>query len=252
MRMAPNSNGTCALTAALIALVLTVAAPDAYAADCADCNADGRVSINELITGINIALGDAQLSACTAIDRGGDGAVTIDDLVAAIANALDGCPPAASPTPTATPPEPDTPTSTPTPTGGSGSQLPPTDETALLAWLEAGSYLGWQAESGPHPGAGPHFGVVRAFVNDALFASLSAATAHPAGAAAVKELYGRNGSTVRGWAVMLKIQADSNLGRGWYWYETFNGSGGGGIGDPVCTGCHSTGKDFVRIPFPLQ
>jgi hypothetical protein len=68
----------------------------------------------------------------------------------------------------------------------------------------------------------------------------------------VKELYGAGGSTVRGWGVMVKIQGDSDLGRGWYWYEVFGGAGGGSIGNPGCTGCHSAGRDFIRIPFPLQ
>ena len=53
---------------------------------------------------------------------------------------------------------------------------------------------------------------------------------------------------------MVKLQADSDAGRGWYWYELF-GSGPPplqGVGHGVCTGCHSSGRDFVRIPFPLQ
>jgi hypothetical protein len=229
----------------------------AGAATCADCNGDGVVTISELVTGINIALGGAELSACVPIDRDTDGSVTIDELVAAIMSALYGCPTASTPTATMTSQltRSTTPTETPSPTStvGAGNQTPPTGEDALIAWLQAGSYLTWPAESGPHASAGPHFGTVRAFVNDALFSSLSANdTQHPVGAAAVKELYGRTGSTVRGWAVMLKVQDDSDDGRGWYWYETFNGSGGGGVGDPVCTGCHSVGRDFVRIPFPLQ
>jgi len=244
-------------SAAVVSLVLLALPLPAGAAECADCNRDGVVTISELITGISIALGGAELSACVAIDRNSDGGVTIDEVIGAIANALYGCPTASTPTATVTSQliGSATPTETPSPTStiGAGNQTPPTDEDALIAWLEAGNYLSWSAESGPHASAGPHFGTVRAFTNDVLFDSLSANdTQHPAGAAAVKELYGRTGSTVRGWAVMLKVQDDSDNGRGWYWYETFNGSGGGGIGDPVCTGCHSVGRDFVRIPFPLQ
>ncbi len=245
------------ISAAFASLVLFTLPLRAGAAECADCNGDRVVTISELITGINIALGGAEVSACASIDRNNDGRVTIDELIAAITSALYGCPMASTPTATvtsqligsATPTE----TPSPTPTIGAGNQTPPTDEDALIAWLQADSYLSWEAESGPHASAGPHFGTVRAFINDALFESLSANdTQHPAGAAAVKELYGRTGTTVLGWAVMLKVQDDSDDGRGWYWYETFNGSGGGGIGDPVCTGCHSEGRDFVRIPFPLQ
>jgi hypothetical protein len=223
--------------AALAALLSVLAAPPSHA-ECADCNGDGRVGIGDLITGVGIILGTAALSSCAAIDADDSGSVTIAELIAAVSQALDGCA-AASPTPTPTPtPE---------------NQLPPTEAAALRAWLEAGSYLDWQAESAPHPGTGPHFGVVRVFVNDDLFASLTdELPQHPAGAAAVKELYGNAGSTVRGWAVMVKIQDDSDAGNGWYWFETFGSFSSGGIGIRGCTTCHSTGRDFVRIPFPLQ
>lgn len=216
------------------ALLLPVAAP----AGCPDCDGDGRVTINELITGIAIALGSAELARCPAFDGDGNGAVSIDELIAGIGAALDGCDDATTPTPTASP--------MPTPP-------PPTEPDALLRWLQAGGYIDWAAESASHPSAGPHGGRVRTFLNPELFASLAAGEAqHPAGAAAVKELY-FNGDTVRGWAVMVKLQADSDRGRGWYWYETF-GSGAPleGVGLGTCTGCHSAGRDFVRIPFPLQ
>ena len=58
-----------------------------------DCNGDGQVTIDELIKGVNIALGQQPLAACPAFDRGGDGQVTIDDLIAAVNAALTGCPP---------------------------------------------------------------------------------------------------------------------------------------------------------------
>jgi hypothetical protein len=57
-----------------------------------DCNTDGRVSIGELLTGVNINLGRAETAACSAMDRNGDGRVAIDELVAAVASALAGCP----------------------------------------------------------------------------------------------------------------------------------------------------------------
>ena len=51
---------------------------------------------------------------------------------------------------------------------------------------------------------------------------------------------------------MVKIGADSDGGNGWYWFETFGSFSGGGVGLSGCTNCHSLGRDFVRIPFPLQ
>ena len=68
----------------------------------------------------------------------------------------------------------------------------------------------------------------------------------------MKELYGSSGSTVRGWSVMVKLQDDSDAGNGWYWYEAFNTFTTDGIGHTGCTTCHSAGRDFIRIPFPLE
>lgn len=138
-------------------------------------------------------------------------------------------------------------------TGIDEQPLPPTNGTELLPWLEAGEYLAWTAESGVHPSSGPHGGGVRTFVNDVLLTSLAAGSAsHPAGAAAIKELYG-DGGTVLGWAVEVKLQADSAGGDGWYWYERFQDSVyADGAGEAICTGCHGGGNDYVLSPFPLQ
>lgn len=57
-----------------------------------DCNGDRRVTIEELVRGVNIALGGVALAQCRAIDAGGDGRVTIDELIAAVRAALEGCP----------------------------------------------------------------------------------------------------------------------------------------------------------------
>jgi hypothetical protein len=57
-----------------------------------DCNVDTMVAINELITGVNIALGSAQVSACPSFDVNGDGMVAINELIGGVNNALGGCP----------------------------------------------------------------------------------------------------------------------------------------------------------------
>jgi len=58
-----------------------------------DCNGDGRVTVNELMLGISIALGAAPLAECPAADADRDGRVTITDLLAAVEFALVGvCP----------------------------------------------------------------------------------------------------------------------------------------------------------------
>ncbi len=51
---------------------------------------------------------------------------------------------------------------------------------------------------------------------------------------------------------MVKTQADSDNGQGWYWYEVISTTDPTqivkeGNGDPFCAGCHSPGRDFIRI-----
>lgn len=57
-----------------------------------DCDGNGVVAINELIRGVNINLGNADLSTCPAMDGSGDGAVAINELIQAVNNSLNGCP----------------------------------------------------------------------------------------------------------------------------------------------------------------
>jgi hypothetical protein len=57
-----------------------------------DCNGDGTVTINELVSAVGVALGSGDLATCPAVDANGDGVVTVDELVAAVTDALSGCP----------------------------------------------------------------------------------------------------------------------------------------------------------------
>jgi hypothetical protein len=56
-----------------------------------DCDGDTNVTIDELITLVNIALGTASTNQCPAGDRDFSDAVTVDELVAAVKAALEGC-----------------------------------------------------------------------------------------------------------------------------------------------------------------
>jgi penicillin G amidase len=56
-----------------------------------DCAGDERVTVDDLIKGVNIALGTAEITACTAFDLAGDGSVTVDELVKGVNEALSGC-----------------------------------------------------------------------------------------------------------------------------------------------------------------
>ncbi len=56
-----------------------------------DCNGDGEVTVDEIITMVNIDLGSAPPSECTAGDANHDQVITIDELVGAVNAALSGC-----------------------------------------------------------------------------------------------------------------------------------------------------------------
>ncbi|HSP99981.1 MAG TPA: hypothetical protein VL049_22385 [Candidatus Dormibacteraeota bacterium] len=73
-----------------------------------DCNGDRRVTIDELVRGVDLALGGAGAPTCTALDSNGSGDVQIEELVTAVNAALEGCSGVnnTTPTPTPTPPAP--------------------------------------------------------------------------------------------------------------------------------------------------
>lgn len=56
-----------------------------------DCDRMGTVTVDELVKGVNIALGDAPLTDCPSFDTNNDMQVTVDELVAGVNNALNGC-----------------------------------------------------------------------------------------------------------------------------------------------------------------
>ena len=55
------------------------------------CNGDDEVTINELLTMVNIALGNASLADCEPGDVNQDGEITVNEILAAVNNALGGC-----------------------------------------------------------------------------------------------------------------------------------------------------------------
>jgi hypothetical protein len=59
-----------------------------------DCSGNERVTVDELLTIIGIALGAKPLDRCLACDADRDRRVTIEEVVLAVDRALNGCPPA--------------------------------------------------------------------------------------------------------------------------------------------------------------
>lgn len=56
-----------------------------------DCDGEGVVTVDELVLGVNIALGSAELDDCFALDLNHDRNATVDELVGAVSSALCGC-----------------------------------------------------------------------------------------------------------------------------------------------------------------
>ena len=56
-----------------------------------DCTGDGQVSVDDILTLVNIALGNASVSTCLAGDANHDGQITVDEILTAVNNALNGC-----------------------------------------------------------------------------------------------------------------------------------------------------------------
>ena len=76
---------------------------------------------------------------------------------------------------------------------------------------------------------------------------------HPKSAAAVAELYSADGTSLNGWVVSVKLDADSAGGQGWYWYAIDSATNAAsvvvdGVGVGLCTGCHASGDDYVLTP----
>jgi hypothetical protein len=56
-----------------------------------DCDSEGRVTVDEIVKGVNIALGSLPLDRCPAFNSNGDLEVTVDELLNGVTNALRGC-----------------------------------------------------------------------------------------------------------------------------------------------------------------
>jgi hypothetical protein len=66
-------------------------APVAAEACLGDCSSDNAVTVDELLLGVNIALGNSDASQCLPFDSNNDQQVTIDEILSAVNNALNGC-----------------------------------------------------------------------------------------------------------------------------------------------------------------
>ncbi|MDX2171429.1 MAG: hypothetical protein SF182_30470 [Deltaproteobacteria bacterium] len=103
----PTATASSTATASHTATVEATASPTPVATDtmpldtptaeptavaCAgDCNGDGAVTVNELVSAVGYALDGRPPLTCEAVDTNRNGQVTVDELVRAVSAALDGC-----------------------------------------------------------------------------------------------------------------------------------------------------------------
>ena len=57
-----------------------------------DCNNSGKVTVNDILKGINIALENTVIDTCRALDVNDDNKVEVTELIAGVNNVLYGCP----------------------------------------------------------------------------------------------------------------------------------------------------------------
>jgi hypothetical protein len=129
---------------------------------------------------------------------------------------------------------------------GDAQTTPPQGTDELEAWLEKGDYKSWACETVEHPQmkVSPH-GINRVCSND-LAAGFqgSVSDERPLGTASVKEIYD-DASALVGYAVGVKIAAESAAGSNWYWYErvrqnvVVDGLGDTEPAKSACVGCHA-------------
>jgi hypothetical protein len=139
------------------------------------------------------------------------------------------------------------------PAGGDGAP-PPTEPAALDQWFASGEHRQWErwSQVGPTLGSGG----ARVFLSASLAESLlTQSHRHPAGAAAVRELYADDFATLTGYAILVKI-AEPGEADSWYCFErlNMNPEAEAHVTEPGaagCSGCHRQGKDFVHSTLPL-
>jgi mono/diheme cytochrome c family protein len=56
-----------------------------------DCGETTQVTVDDILTMVNIALGNANVTSCSAGDANSDDQITVDEILAAVSNALNGC-----------------------------------------------------------------------------------------------------------------------------------------------------------------
>ena len=92
-----RSAGVVAVAIGLIVLM----SASIHAVCVGDCTGSGTVTADDLLSEVDIGLGDAEITSCTAGAARDDQQIAVDAILVAVNHAVDGC--GLPPTPTATP-----------------------------------------------------------------------------------------------------------------------------------------------------
>lgn len=85
-----NHNGTVTVDELVLGVNIALGTGSVTTCSELDANASGTVTVDELVRGVAIALGNATPDSCRAFDRNGDGWVTLDELVRGVNAAFTG------------------------------------------------------------------------------------------------------------------------------------------------------------------
>ena len=109
-----------------------------------------------------------------------------------------------------------------------------------------GQYAGWE---GVVQSDAVHGDYVSIWINEAALSALTTGETIPDGGILVKESFiDSEGETLKDITVMKKVDGYNPEGGNWYWGQYLGDGTVEEAGSPaMCTGCHSSGADYVRV-----
>lgn len=237
----------------VLACVTTLIGARAANASCVgDCDASQSVTVDEIVLGVNIALGVGRIQDCLPFDSNADGEVTVDEIITSVQFALTGCPvetPTVPPTPVPT----DTSTPVPSPTVTlTASATATTTPTLGLTPIFPSNYRQTYSEVRGCRSSTEHGGVYIRVLTNPIAAQpyLSNENPLPVGSIVIKEEFSgpgcQTGDLIR-WRAMRKEAPGYDPDDGdWHW-QWVDLTGQVVFNDKqTCIGCHARSECVAR------
>ena len=127
-----------------------------------------------------------------------------------------------------------------------------TDARATDLWNEIQGVEEWRQYSGWEgivASSSVHGDYVQILMNDAVMDALGLGESIPDGGILLKETYyDAEGTSLKDFTVMKKIEGYNPDGSDWYWAQYLEDGTIQEQGSPaLCTGCHAAGEDYIRF-----